>query len=158
MLSLVMEKDARERLEKIQEARKKAGAPVQKDLLQKRTPKKSPPGKRPLEKSLGEKLDESAAKLSEPDQLLDALRRLEKSLDGGVLDSSAPNTPPALKQASRQRGAPKMSPKISPGREALIRHALATRRDKEKLLDDLSPEEKLKLHLMAKKMMTPGKK
>jgi len=148
MLSLVMEKDARERLEKIQEARKKAGAPVQKDLLQKRTPKKSSPGKRPLEKSLGEKLDESAAKLSEPDQLFDALRRLEKSLDGGVLYPSAPKTPPA----------PKMSPKMSPGREALIRHALATRRDKEKLLDNLSPEEKLKLHLMAKKMMTPGKK
>ena len=116
MLSLIMEKEAREKFEKIQATKKISSGPDQKGLLQKKTSQISSP-----EKSLQRKLDEGAAKLSEPDQLLGALSRLEAALDGGELaQPAAPKTPPQKPLLSST------GKEISPERAALIQQALAT--------------------------------
>jgi len=96
--------------------------------------------------------DERVAKPVEPDRLFDALTRLEKALDEGTLNAAP---------AAQGRPAPPgggSSPKITDTRRALIRQALATQRDKAKVLGDLSPDDRLRLHLMAKKLIMPGKK
>lgn len=77
-----------------------------------------------------------SAKPADSDHLLDALNRLEKALDEGTLNGSV---------------------KTMNARRALIRQALAIQRDKTKIFGDLSTEDKLRLHLMAKKIMTPGR-
>ena len=143
MLSLVMEKGAREKLERVRESKRKAAGPDQGQLLQKASPAK--PGK-------GEK--QKTAQQSDPDFLLDALSRLETALENGALDEAASSPPaPPLSPPPHGGGGTR---EMTAQRQQLIRQALEIQRAKSSVLNDLDPEDRLRLHLMAKKIMGSG--
>lgn len=161
LLSLIMNKKARSNLGKIREAKSKSSI-LQKDILprnENHPPKSAAKPRKPLAReaqdpqALWQKLDKGAAKLSEIDQLQEALQRLEKALNNGILDQPVSN-PPSARAAGLVDSGQK---KIVSERQTLISQALATQRSKAKLLDALSSEDRLKLHLMAKKIMKQDK-
>ena len=145
LLSVVMEKSAREKLQRLRDAKEAARA------AQEAAPE--PPGKPPAPAPRGKKAKKPAAARRPPgndfdpeQRALELARVISEMADGMAPGPPPPSQPPPGRPAAA-------GPAMTSRRQQIIDEALAVQRSKRHLYDALSNEEKLKLLLMAKKAM-----
>ncbi len=142
LLSVVMDKDARKKLQDMR-ANKPAGSTLGKEAISEKSAK---PRTKPLA--------DTASSEDVIETIAQALAEARAEISGGKRPA---NSSPAPTPSPRQPAAPqKRTPAATPERERLIQQAMAIHHEKAHVLEDLDPALREKLMVMAMYAMDPS--